>query len=178
MICLNCSWFDALDVLCVAERFATLQPTKLIDCLIFWGMATAQAVCTEAFYAIQEHPKYADDTVKKTLDELRHVPDEFLLLDRLLVLFDTSQFPLSVLNKLPPEMSATLRNTTNASKANLIVPYFSADNESANWTFSGCYTRTVKRMITKEMLSKKETAEQLSKSLNKELEGPKEVMLI
>lgn len=66
----------------------------------------------------------------------------------------------------------------NVLKVNFIVLYFLVDNELVNWIFSGCYICIVKWMIMKEMLSKKEMVEQLLKSLNKELEGLKEVMLI
>jgi hypothetical protein len=174
--CLNCRMFDSLHALHVAERFSTEPPSKLIDFLIFWGTATAQAQCTAAYYALQENPRDAADIITRTLNELRAVPREFALLDRMLSLVETTQCELSVLKKLPPEMRKALRRSTTSDNSELIVPYFSPGNESSDWTFGGCYTRTIERMITKEMLSKKETAEQLSISLEKELaDGPKQV---
>jgi hypothetical protein len=174
--CLNCRMFDSLHELHVAERFSTEPASKLIDLLIFWGTATAQAQCTAACYSLQKNPGDAADIIKRTLNELRAVPPEFDLLDRMLSLVETTQCELSVLNELPPEMSKALRRWTTSDDSKLIVPYFSPDNESRAWTFGGCYTRTIKQMITEEMLSKKETAEQLSSSLDKELaDGPKQV---
>ncbi|KAG0608610.1 hypothetical protein M758_8G119100 [Ceratodon purpureus] len=169
--------FDALDLIKVAERFSTETPEKLMDLLIFWGTAIAQAQCTAAFYAIQKYPQDADDIVKKTLDELRDVPPEFVLLDKLLALLDTSQFPYSVLHKLPSKMRETLKEIADDVQSTVIVPYFSAGNESAAWTFGGCYTRSIQK-ITKEMLSKKETAERLSTGLDDELaKGPKQMII-
>ena len=176
---LYCRMFDSLDALRVAERFSIEPPTKLIDLLVFLGTATAQAQCTAAYYAIDKDKDNADKIVQETLDKLRDVPPEFVHLDKLLRLIDTSQLPPSTLDKLPPEMKQTFIETTKnsqASKSTCIVPYFAADNESASWTFGGCYTRTIQSMLTKEMLSKKETAEQLAANLEKVLDdAPKQV---
>ena len=174
--CLNCSMFDSLHALHVAERFSTEPASKLIDSLIFWGTVTAQAQCTAKYYELQENPRDAADITTRTLNELRAVPPEFALLDRMLSLVETTQCELSVLNNLPPEMRKAILGRTTSDSSKLIVPYFSPGNESSHWTFGGCYTRIIERMITEEMLSKKETAEQLSISLAKELaDGPKQV---